>query len=131
MNIDDFPDPYELVHDLRARDRWQAISELMDILVSAGKVDRQHRSAVEDAVKRRETMLSTAVGSGIGIPHALTHLIKEPVVAFGRSKSGIRFDAHDNKPVFKVALFLVPKGQFQKHVFLLAKVTKVLAKPDF
>jgi mannitol/fructose-specific phosphotransferase system IIA component (Ntr-type) len=131
MNIEDFPDPAEPVHSLRSRDRWQAISELMDLLVSAGKVSHHNRAKVEDAVKRRETILSTAIGSGIGIPHALTDLVKEPVVAFGRSKNGIRFDSHDNKPVFKVCLFLLPQGQFQKHVHLLAKVTKRLQQPDF
>src|SRR5579862_6452012 len=131
MNIEDFPDPAEPVHSLRARDRWQAISELMDILVSAGKVSHHHRTKVEEAVKRRETLLSTAAGSGIGIPHALTDLVKEPVVAFGRSKSGIRFDAHDNKPAFKVCLFLLPNSEFPKHVHLLARLTKLLQKRDF
>lgn len=131
MNIEDFPDPDEPVHEIKARDRWQAISELMDILVAEGKVGTRHRTAIEDTVKRRETMLSTAIGSGIGIPHALTDFVKGPVVAFGRSRNGIRFDAFDNKPVFKVCLFLLPHEQFQKHVHLLAKLTKLLQKRDF
>jgi mannitol/fructose-specific phosphotransferase system IIA component (Ntr-type) len=131
MNIEDFPDPNEPVHDLKARDRWEAISELMDILVAEGRVSNRNRPAVEETVKRRENMLSTAIGSGIGIPHALTNLVKGPVVAFGRSKAGIRFDAFDKKPVFKVCLFLLPHEQFQKHVHLLSKLTKLLQKKEF
>ena len=71
------------------------------------------------------------IGSGIGIPHSLTNLVKGPVVAFGRSRAGIRFDAHDNKPVFKVCLFLLPNGQFANHVQCLARLTKLLQKRDF
>ncbi len=131
MNIEDFPDPNEPIHELQARDRWQAISELMDILVADGKVSRKHRPVVEEAVKRRETMLSTGIGMGVGIPHAMTDLVKGPVVAFGRSRTGIRFDGFDNKPVFKVCLFLLPHGQFQNHVHLLSKLTKKLHNKDF
>jgi mannitol/fructose-specific phosphotransferase system IIA component (Ntr-type) len=131
MSFEDFPDPYESVHDLAARDRWHAISELMDIIVAAGKVNRQHRVAVEKAVIRRETSLSTSIGSGMAIPHATTNLIKEPIVAFGRSRAGINFDAHDKKPVYKVCLFLLPTGQYQKHLGYLASIAKLLSKKDF
>jgi mannitol/fructose-specific phosphotransferase system IIA component (Ntr-type) len=131
MNLDDFPDPNSPVIDLNSRDRWQAITELLDSLVVAGKIPARHRPAIESAVVRREQALSTAIGSGIGLPHALTSLLKEPLVAFGRSKRGINFDAPDKKPVFKVCLFLMPQGQFQKHVQLMASITKLLAKPNF
>ena len=131
MNLDDFPDPYSPVLDLESRDRWQAITELLDALVAAGKIPKRHRPEIESAVVRREQALSTAIGSGIGLPHAMTDLLKEPLAAFGRSKRGINFDAPDRKPVYKVCLFLMPQGQFQKHVQLMAKITKLLAKPAF
>jgi mannitol/fructose-specific phosphotransferase system IIA component (Ntr-type) len=131
MNIEDFPDPSEPVHSLRARDRWQAITELMDALVAAGKINARHRAAIESAVVRRETAMSTATGSGFGMPHALTDLLKDPVAVFGRSKRGINFDAPDNKPVYKVCLFLTPSGHFQKHTKYLANIAKRLHKPDF
>ena len=131
MNFDDFPDPNPPVLDLNSRDRWQAITELLDALVASGKISRRHRPEIETAVVRREQALSTAIGSGIGLPHALTDLLKEPVAVFGRSERGINFDAPDKKPVFKVCLFLMPQGQFQKHVQLMASITKLLAKPDF
>ena len=65
---------------------------------------------------------------GIGIPHASTDLIYEVVGAFGRSKEGVNFDALDNQPVNLVMLFLVPQGQFQKHLHTLAKIAKLLQK---
>lgn len=75
--------------------------------------------------------MSTGIGFGIGIPHASTDLIYEVVGAFGRSKKGVNFDALDNQPVNLVMLFLVPQGQFQKHLHTLANIAKLLHKKEF
>ena len=75
--------------------------------------------------------MSTGIGIGIGIPHASTDSVSEVVYAIGRSKNGINFDALDTKPVFLVVLFLVPAGQFQKHLHTLANIAKLLHKADF
>ena len=75
--------------------------------------------------------MSTGIGFGIGIPHASTDLIDDVTGAFGRSKAGVNFDALDNQPVNLVMLFLVPQGQFQKHLHTLAKIAKVLHKKEF
>jgi mannitol/fructose-specific phosphotransferase system IIA component (Ntr-type) len=75
--------------------------------------------------------MSTGIGFGIGIPHASTDLIGEVVGAFGRSRKGINFDALDNQPVNLVMLFLVPQGQFQKHLHTLAEIAKLLHKKEF
>ena len=49
----------------------------------------------------------------------------------GRSKNGVNFDALDNQPVNLVMLFLVPQGQFQKHLHTLANIAKLLHKAEF
>jgi mannitol/fructose-specific phosphotransferase system IIA component (Ntr-type) len=130
MNPEDFPDGTIPMHGLSAANQWQAISELLDHLVSAGKIRRWHRAEIEKAVARRESSMSTAIGSGMAVPHATTDLVGEPVAIFGRSRKGIRFDAPDKKPVFKVCLFLMPKGQFQRHLNYLSAMAKLLAKMD-
>jgi mannitol/fructose-specific phosphotransferase system IIA component (Ntr-type) len=75
--------------------------------------------------------MSTGIGFGIGIPHASTDLIPEVVGALGRSAKGISFDALDNQPVNLVMLFLVPQGQFQKHLHTLASIAKLLHIKEF
>ena len=45
--------------------------------------------------------------------------------------NGVNFDALDNQPVKLVMLFLVPQGQFQKHLHTLANIAKLLHKADF
>ncbi|MEC8973592.1 MAG: PTS sugar transporter subunit IIA [Verrucomicrobiota bacterium] len=131
MELADFLTKEQVVTDLKATDRWEAIEELIDLLVANGQVDSDHREAVVSVVKNRETSMSTGIGFGIGIPHASTDLIDNVTGAFGRSRSGVDFDALDNQPVNLVMLFLVPQGQFQKHLHTLAKIAKVLHKKEF
>jgi mannitol/fructose-specific phosphotransferase system IIA component (Ntr-type) len=52
--------------------------------------------------------------------------VSKVVAAFGRSSSGIEFDALDNAPVRFVVLFVVPKDQFQTHLRTLAAIAKFL-----
>jgi mannitol/fructose-specific phosphotransferase system IIA component (Ntr-type) len=131
----EFPDdcfgPGGNVVDLQAQDRWQAIEELIDHLVTARKIQSQHRDSIVESIRRRESSMSTGIGFGVGIPHASTTLVSKVVGVAGRSRRGIQFDALDSKPVHLVFLFLVPAGQFQKQLHVLANIAKMLQRPDF
>jgi len=131
MDLVDILTKDQILTDLQAADRWQAIDELINNLVTTGKIQAQHRDAIAAVVKKRETSMSTGIGFGIGIPHASTDLIKEVVGALGRSRKGMNFDALDNQPVNLVMLFLVPQGQFQKHLHTLANIAKLLHRAEF
>ena len=131
MDLADILSPEVITPDLKASNRWEAIEELVNNLVACAKIKPEHRDAVVAVVKKRETSMSTGIGFGIGIPHASTDLIYEVVGAFGRSTKGVNFDALDNQPVSLVMLFLVPQGQFQKHLHTLANIAKLLHKAEF
>ena len=131
MDLADILTQAQIVPGLRATNRWEAIDELIGNLVATGKIQPGDREAVTAAVKKRETSMSTGIGFGIGIPHASTDLIQEVVGALGRSPAGVNFDALDNQPVKLVMLFLVPQGQFQKHLHTLANIAKLLHKTEF
>ena len=60
-----------------------------------------------------------------------TDLVKDIVSIIGQSKKGIDFYSLDKQPVRKVCLFLVPQGQFQKHLHTLANIAKLLHRADF
>jgi mannitol/fructose-specific phosphotransferase system IIA component (Ntr-type) len=131
MNLGDILSSDNILPDMTAGNRWEAIDELVQQLVSTTKVRSEHRDAIVAVVKKRESSMSTGIGFGIGIPHASTDLIQEVVGALGRSKKGIEFDALDNQPVNLVVLFLVPQGQFQKHLHTLASIAKLLHVKEF
>lgn len=131
MDLADILGPEQIVPDLKAPNRWEAIDELIGQLIASNKIPPEHREAITSVVKKRETSMSTGIGFGIGIPHASTDLIHEVVGAFGRSRTGVNFDALDNQPVTLVMLFLVPQGQFQKHLHTLARIAKLLHRKEF
>src|SRR5438046_3134207 len=131
MNLADILSPEQIIPELRAANRWEAIDELIENLVATGKIKPEHREAITAVVRKRETSMSTGIGFGIGIPHASTDLIYEVIGALGRSTRGVNFDALDNQPVNLVMLFLVPQGQFQKHLHTLANIAKLLHKAEF
>lgn len=131
MDLGDILSKEQILTDLQASNRWEAIDELINNLVATGKIKSENHEAISTVVKKRESSMSTGIGFGIGIPHASTDLIYEVVGALGRSKKGINFDALDNQPVNLVMLFLVPQGQFQKHLHTLANIAKLLHRAEF
>jgi mannitol/fructose-specific phosphotransferase system IIA component (Ntr-type) len=131
MELGDILTTDTILPETRATTRWEAIDELLALLVTAGKLKAADQAAIAAAVKKRETSMSTGIGFGIGIPHASTDLIGEVTGALGRSKAGINFEALDSQPVHLVMLFLVPQGQFQKHLHTLASIAKLLHRADF
>src|SRR5256714_654062 len=131
MDLGDILGPEQIIPGMNASNRWQAIDELINNLVSTGKIKPENQDAITAVVKKRESSMSTGIGFGIGIPHASTDLITEVVGALGRSKKGINFDALDNQPVNLAMLFLVPQGQFQKHLHTLANIAKLLHRSEF
>ena|SRR6266404_628713 len=131
MDLGDIISPEQIRPELQASNRWEAIDELIGCLVDSGKIKPENREAIVTVVKKRESSMSTGIGFGIGIPHASTDLIYDVTGALGRSHKGVNFDALDNQPVNLVVLFLVPQGQFQKHLHTLARIAKLLHKKEF
>ncbi|MBX3744989.1 MAG: PTS sugar transporter subunit IIA [Verrucomicrobiae bacterium] len=131
MHLADILSPSQIIPEMRASDRWEAIDELVDQLVTAGRIAPEHRQDIAAVVKKREQSMSTGIGFGVGIPHAVSDLISEVVGVLGRSSQGMQFEALDNQPVKLVILFLVPQGQFQKHLHTLSNIAKNLHNADF
>src|ERR1043166_1948912 len=108
MNLGDILNEDQIVTDLQAANRWEAINELIGLFVTRGKIKPEHREQIAAVVKKRENSMSTGIGFGIGIPHASTDLIYDVIGAFGRSKKEGNFDAVVNQPLNLVMLFLLP-----------------------
>jgi len=131
MELDGFFGPKPNVIDLHAENRWEAIDELIAALIANHQIKAEHRDAITASVKKRESSMSTGIGFGFGLPHASTDLVSDVVVVVGCSRKGVQFDALDGKSVNLVILFLVPQGEFRKHVNTLANLAKLLHRDDF
>ena len=126
MALDSLLSVEQIIPEMKAAERWPAIVELIDLLVKLRKIKPESRDNILALLKQREETMSTGIGFGIAIPHCSSDQIHDVVAAFGRSSSGIEFDALDNAPVKFVVLFIVPKNQFQTHLRTLASIAKFL-----
>jgi mannitol/fructose-specific phosphotransferase system IIA component (Ntr-type) len=122
--------PAQIVTDLQAMDRWDAIDELIPVLTAAASISDDRVAAITAAVRAREETMSTGIGHGIGIPHAPTDQVARVQAVLGIARNGIDFSALDDEPVHIVLLFVVPKDQFQEHLNTLANIARVLSDED-
>jgi mannitol/fructose-specific phosphotransferase system IIA component (Ntr-type) len=101
--------------ELKAKARWDAIEELI-----------QSEQALKQAVRKRESAMTTGIGAGVALPHARTPLVSKAIAAVGYSKQGVDFDSIDGQPVTLVCLYLIPQDQSQQHLHALANLAKLL-----
>lgn len=82
-------------------------------------------------VESRENLASTALGHAIAVPHAATAGVNQPLIAYARSPKGINFHASDGQPVRHIFLLLGPPARQSLHLRILARLTRLLANPEF
>jgi mannitol/fructose-specific phosphotransferase system IIA component (Ntr-type) len=115
----------QIILDMKAVGHWPAITELVDHLVETGRLPEGQREEILDALKIREALVSTGIGSGVAIPHAFSDELEEVIAVFGKSKAGIDFEALDNAPVHFIILFIVPRKDYHLHLRTLAAIAKM------
>jgi PTS system fructose-specific IIA component len=118
-----------IVLDSQSRDRDELIRELASLAYKDGKLNDIDEYI--EAVLKRESEYSTAVGFGVAIPHGKSDSVVEPFLAFARAKD-IDWNSPDDKPVDIVFLIGVPeKDAGSLHLKILANLSRKLMKEDF
>lgn len=108
--------------ELKGTTKQAVIEELLDLLVSCGKV--KDKALVLRDCFERENYLSTGFENGLAIPHAKTEAVNELVLAFGISQEGIEFDSLDGKPAHFIFLLLSPVNESGPHIKVLSQITR-------
>jgi len=128
-HFSDYLKPTQIVHDLKASDKVDAIDELLDVLAKLKLL--KNRKVLLTRLIDRENLVSTALGDGIAVPHARVDAGGEIAIAVGRSSAGIDFEALDKKKVRLIILIIwnpqLP-GLFN-HLF--AGLAGFLRKPEY
>jgi len=116
--------------NLDAKNKWEAIQELTDLLISAHEIRLTDRNEIIEAVFARERSLSTGLEHGIAVPHAVANCVEDVICALGTSKEGIPFESRDGKSAKLIILLLIPQGAFQRHVRTLAGIARLGSNPE-
>lgn len=116
---------------LKAQEKYEAISELIGILVAGGSLPAELRPHAVEVVTKRERSMSTGMEGGVALPHGSLDGIDRMVAALGVSKAGIPFDSLDGQPCRLLVLMLLPRTNFKGYVSTLAGIAHLLHHPAF
>jgi len=101
-HFSDYLKPSQVVFGLKSKEKVGAIEELLDVLVKHKLID--NKKLILTRIIDRENLVSTAIGSGVALPHARVDTGGDIAFAVGRSDKGIDFDAHDGQKVHLIIL---------------------------
>ncbi|MDB9741614.1 PTS sugar transporter subunit IIA [Akkermansiaceae bacterium] len=130
MNFSSLLSKSQIILDMCSSEHDEAIVELINILVKNEVICKESKNEILDSLLFREGQNSTGIGSGIAIPHIFTDCVTVATAAFGRSKSGIEFDAIDNALVNSIFLLILPNAERCQHLQTLASISKFFSKAD-
>ncbi len=80
---------------------------------------------------KRETVMSTGVGDGVGIPHGACKDLEEAHVLLVSLSAPVDYQALDNQPVDIIVAMVVPDTERELHLRLLACIARVLKNRKF
>ena len=101
-----------------------AIAELVDLLESAHGIDSH--GEVLDRVLRREAMMSTGIGNGVGDPARQSQAGGPHGGRLRRLPEGIEFESVDGEPARLFILLVAPESGGALHVKVLANISRLL-----
>lgn len=114
---------------LDARDKREAVGELVDLLLQRHEIALSHRAEVIEALHAHEDANVTGMEGGIAVPHGLTDRVEDLICALGTSKAGVDFQALDGKPSQVIILVIAPKRAFAGGVRALAGIQHLFESP--
>ncbi|GHT50958.1 PTS sucrose transporter subunit IIABC [Spirochaetia bacterium] len=114
--------------NLKGTTKEAIINEMLDLLVSAGKVT--DRTAAFSAIMDREGKMSTGMKHGIAIPHGKTATVSDLVACIGISQSPVDFDSLDSEPCRIFIMTLSPLEKTGPHLQFLAEISLLFKSPE-
>jgi mannitol/fructose-specific phosphotransferase system IIA component (Ntr-type) len=106
----DLIDPSQVALNLHSSTQAEAMREIVDLLVAAGRIDNADKFLEE--LRAREAVNSTYAADGVAFPHARTKLVDQVVLGIGRSAEGVPWTA---------------KGEIANLIFLIAVPERLIS----
>src|SRR5215510_14463199 len=120
-------EPGRVLCNVEARSKKHILEILSELLASAE--NDLTAGEIFDSLVNRERLGSTALGSGVALPHGRVPGIDGSIAAFVRLSQGVEFDAPDGVPVTLVLGLLVPEQASEQHLGELSSIAKRLSRP--
>ncbi len=115
-----------ILHGFSAKDKWEAITKLVDHLVATKRVPPDRRQVLLDLILARERDQSTGLEHGVAIPHATVAVLENAVAVLAISPDGVPFQSADGQPARILVLYFIPRKFVQKYIRMVAGIARLL-----
>lgn len=129
MRLTEFLQPELVLPDLQTEGLASTLQAFATHLEETGRI--QDGSAVVAALEEREASHSTSLGNGVALPHATVAGLERPVVLVARAPRGVSFGSTGGDPIRLFFVLLSPADQAGAHIKLLARIVRLVRRPDF
>jgi len=107
-------------------DALRALSKCLSTAPEVGSED-----ALCEAIFRREELMSTGIGMGIGVPHVRLDSVKSPVMSAAICRTPVMdYESLDDKPVQLIFMIAAGKYQHTEYIRLLARLSAKLKNEE-
>ncbi len=118
-----------LICILECKTKRDALLELIDLIGNCGKVDDIEK--LRENIFYREELMSTGIGLGIAVPHVRMEGVKQPCIAIGINRDGIRdYESIDDEVVRIIVMIVAGKEHHRLYIKLLSQIVSKLKNED-
>ncbi|WP_066891738.1 PTS sugar transporter subunit IIA [Clostridium nigeriense] len=119
-----------IVLDSELKDREDIIEFLANKALNIGYISSLDEYI--DAVKKRESEFSTAIGYGVSIPHGKSSAVDRAFIGFLRCREEIKWSEDQKEKVRLIFLLGVPENKKETlHLKILAQISRKLMDEEF
>ena len=114
---------------LKSDTKKGALLELIELISKMNLVEEPE--ALKEKIFYRESLMSTGIGLGIGVPHVRMEGIEKPFITIGISPKGIKdYEAIDGKLVKVIVMIVAGASQHKDYIKLLSQIVTILKHKD-
>lgn len=114
---------------LNSQERDGVLREMVKFLKEKNKISKE--KDLYEKLIQRENLGTTAIGSGVAIPHCKLKGIKNPLVMLAISEKGVDFESLDGKPSQLFFLVVSPPDNPSLNLQILATIAQLVRKSSF
>lgn len=129
MHLTELLTPERIKIPLVSTSKDEILGELVEVIGQS--TSSRNLDEILRAVREREEVLSTGIGSGVAIPHGKSPAIAELALVAGVQPEGIDFEALDGRPVSLFFLLVGPDAAAGQHVKALSRISRLLRRDAF
>ena len=112
--------------DLRPTDKWDAINQMIEVLIEEQQFPSTQRQRVLQSALEREKKSSTGLGHATAIPHAPIPDLPGIIGCLGICPEGLDFESNTGEKVHFIFLLLTPQQNYRSYIPVLAQIASLV-----